>query len=122
LKDWNQRRDALRSMRWVIAGKVVVPKGTLLSSAVPAEDYTYETTITWLFDYTANRLRKEVVQETFDSHTGTFRPSHCIFLFDGTTQTTRRYFPAAGNPSRDDQSPELGIVEQANTVEYNLSD
>ncbi len=122
VKDWTQRRDALHSMRWVITGKVLVPKRTLRDRTLPLEDYSYDTRTTWVFDYQVSRCRKEVVQESFDERTGTFRPNHAIFLFDAGKQTTTRYFPGKGNPFAEEHGPQLGIVEHANRIDYTLSD
>jgi hypothetical protein len=124
VRDWAHRRDALRSMRWVITGKVLVPKGTYSTkdTILPAEDFTYDTKVTWVFDYAANRFRKEVVQQTFNPRKGGFVPSHGTFLFDAATTTTKRFFPREDNPLQEEGDPQLGIIAHANRVDYDLSD
>jgi len=132
LSDWNQSRDALRSMRWVLVGKVTVPKGSLTDhpwlsrdlqeKTLPAEDHTFESRTTWVFDYVANRVRKEVEEEEFNYKQGTFSPKRKIFLFDGATKTSRRYLPKKGEPIPGDRTVQLGIVANANKIDYSPSD
>ncbi len=132
LSDWTKRRNALRSMRWVLAGKVLFPKGALTDhpsappelqhKTIPPEDHAFESRTTWLFDYEKGRIRKEIVEDVFDPRKGTFSLMRNIFLFDEATKKTRHYVARAGATLAEDRTPKIQTSTNANKIDCSLTD
>jgi hypothetical protein len=134
LAEWQGRQASLTSVRYEVTGKGVVPKGKYTGSphlpalvrgeTLPPEDYVYETKLTWLVDFIGNRLRKDFKEEQFNGDVRKFVPSRAIFIYDGAM--TKRYFPKEENQiegqARDPLIPELGLVQNGNTITYTPAD
>ena len=90
LADWEKRQQAVDSIRYVVKGQHVIPKGSLrddtgapLKTPAPAEDVTAE--VNWLavFDFPKGRHRLEVSEQVFDRKSNRFHPQMGIFVSNG---------------------------------------
>jgi hypothetical protein len=112
IKDWQRRREALHSVRYVLAGSTFAARGAYNSSPdVPrqGQDYpkngeTHDVTKTILLDFDKNRIRKETRGMIFYTNEGRFIPFSTIEVFDG--KSFRVYRPRDGNYLRPALAPE----------------
>lgn len=93
LAQWKARREQAHSVRYVAAGTMRVPKGTLdgdallpagaKGAAVP-EDHVYDYNASWLIDFRHNRFRIDLAEQAFNITQAAFHPQHELYVFDGT--------------------------------------
>jgi hypothetical protein len=132
LADWKVRQHQVKSLKCILAGKGLLLKGQftgerglpeeLTGKTVPESDSSYEIKLTWLFDCAGNRVRKEMWDSSFRIDLGRLIPRHSVHIYNGST--TKRYFPKDTNSARSygDHTPELGIVQNGNTITYTVVD
>ncbi|HEY9870738.1 MAG TPA: hypothetical protein V6D08_16345 [Candidatus Obscuribacterales bacterium] len=130
LADWKHRENAMRSAKYEITGKVVLPKGAYSNNPhlpahaknklIPDKDYVYEKTMLWVIDFANNRLRKDYQDQTFNFTTLKFHPLAVVQVFDG--RMTKRHFPRQSNPSSSSGYADMGLVKNGNTVDIVVND
>jgi hypothetical protein len=94
---WQNRRDAIHTVRYRIKGNVVIPKGTYngeteLATAVkedlPSKDYEYPQEISLLIDFAKNRVKLDVSRQLFHAELAEFKPYRGVSVFDGSKFTS----------------------------------
>jgi hypothetical protein len=109
IRDLETRRSALRSVKYVVEGTVLAPKGCYSAfdpiatgiapsdGPIPSEDYSWPMAWTLYLDFQQNRVRKEEHSEMFSAGDRFFYPVFEVCLADGGR--VQRYTPRDANTS-----------------------
>lgn len=89
---WQQRRKQVQSVRYVVKGTVIVPKGTFdgdrylprkANGVALTQDYEHEYSGRWLVDFANKKFRIKIDSATFNLTLLKFLPTADLFVFDG---------------------------------------
>jgi len=103
---WERRKTDVRTVRYVVHGKKVFPKGCYsqepglpadVKGDVPKEDYIAKTSLWWLVDFQNNRFLRGDRTESFQVDRATFIPNYIVKVFDGSE--FRAFAPREENTS-----------------------
>lgn len=116
IRDWEQRRQSIRSIEYQLEGQGTIPKGRWTGDSalppsvqgpVPAQDYSYDIFMKTILDFENGFAKTDERKEEFYFSLAKFVPNQRIQMYDGErfvvhnpreTNTGAGYTPSAKQP------------------------